>query len=345
MDIAVQRAQVAIRHRVQRKVRHRRPRGQVARLVDPLLLGEGLHVQAQVDRVGRAPRPAPSERIAGEPVFLVHLAAGHREPRRMAVVATGDRHQIASTLVRRRLARFSTGCESRVGRKSHAACDGGRDGGAAHDSINSLILLRSLAPLATRGGTHLGAVRTMSASRPPPHTLRMPIVELRTSHAVLAVTPELGGALTSLVVDGTPILRPTSAATLAAHDVTGTACYPLVPYSNRIRDATLHFAGRTFPLARNFGAHPHSIHGVGWQRPWSVETCSSTSVRLALVHAARGDDAGAWPWPFRATQTFHLTDGIHAGARCTTLVATLMLANAGSAPFPVGLGFHPFFAR
>jgi aldose 1-epimerase len=173
----------------------------------------------------------------------------------------------------------------------------------------------------------------------------MPIVELRTSHAVLAVAPELGGALTSLVVDGTPILRPTSAATLAAHDVTGTACYPLVPYSNRIRDATLHFAGRTFPLARNFGAHPHSIHGVGWQRPWSVETSSSTSVRLALVHAARGDDARAWPWPFRATQTFHLTDGIHAGARCTTLVATLTLANAGSAPFPFGLGFHPFFAR
>lgn len=174
----------------------------------------------------------------------------------------------------------------------------------------------------------------------------MRIVELRASTAVLRVAPDIGGALTAFDVGDRPVLRRTSDAALAARDVTGAACYPLVPYSNRIRDATLHFGGRVHALARNFGAHPHAIHGVGWQRPWSVAEASSVRLRLALCHEARGDDARAWPWPFHATQTFHLSEVERAGdARLALLVATLTLANTGSEAFPFGLGFHPFFAK
>lgn len=174
----------------------------------------------------------------------------------------------------------------------------------------------------------------------------MDILELRTASAVIGVAPELGGALTSFDVGGAPMLRPTSDATLAVHDVTGTACYPLVPWSNRIRDATLRFGGRTFALARNFGTHPHAIHGVGWQRPWAVTEASSTHVRLTLSHDAQGENARAWPWPFRATQTLRLADIARADdVPLALLVATLTLTNAGPEAFPFGLGFHPFFAR
>jgi len=174
----------------------------------------------------------------------------------------------------------------------------------------------------------------------------MDIIELATPGAALRIVPELGGSIASFTVGGTPILRPTPAAVLAGRDVRGTACYPLVPYSNRIRDAQLDFGGRRYTLVRNFGASPHAIHGVGWQRAWSVTEASRGRARLVLEHDARGANAQAWPWAFQATQTFHLADAPSAAIACATvLVATLTLANTGDAPFPFGLGFHPFFAK
>jgi aldose 1-epimerase len=167
----------------------------------------------------------------------------------------------------------------------------------------------------------------------------MDMIELATGGATLRIVPELGGSIASFEVAGTPILRPMPAAALAAGDVTGSACYPLVPYSNRIRDAKLRFGGRTFALAHNFGAHPHAIHGVGWQRPWTIEAASDTRLCIALNHDASGPDARAWPWPFRATQAFHLADAARGDAAPrTVLVMTLTLRNVGAAPFPFGLG-------
>jgi aldose 1-epimerase len=63
---------------------------------------------------------------------------------------------------------------------------------------------------------------------------------------------------------------------------------------------------------------------------------------LSLEHAA--DDAAgrsAWPWPFTATQRFHLT----AGQDRAALVATLTLRSRASEPFPFGLGWHPYFPK
>ncbi len=94
-------------------------------------------------------------------------------------------------------------------------------------------------------------------------------------------------------------------------------------------------------LERNFGDHPHSIHGVGWQRAWRVAEHDATNVRLTLDHVAEGADARAWPWPFRATQWFALA--AHDGG--ATLTVRLTLANTGLHSFPFGLGLHPFFPR
>jgi hypothetical protein len=141
------------------------------------------------------------------------------------------------------------------------------------------------------------------------------------------------------------VRRRTSCARRRRHarrgDVRGHACYPLVPYSNRIANARLAVSGRVLELARNFGEHPHAIHGVGWQRPWRVLAHNATSALLALEHTAAGVGARAWPWPFRATQSFALC----ADRGGATLTVKLALANAGDAPFPFGLGFHPYFPR
>ena len=148
-----------------------------------------------------------------------------------------------------------------------------------------------------------------------------------------------GGALASFTFDGVDVLRPTPS---GSRDVRLHSCYPLVPYSNRIAGARLDFDGCTYTLARNFGDHPHAIHGVGWQRPWTIAAHEAANALLQLTHAP-GDDALAWPWPFEARQSLSLrADADGAGAR---LSLKLTIANAGAAAFPFGLGWHPFFVR
>ena len=167
-------------------------------------------------------------------------------------------------------------------------------------------------------------------------------MQLAVGAARVVLLPALGGSIGGFTLADCPILRPTPDETLASSNIRLASSYPLVPYSNRIRDALLAFDGRTFTLARNFGDSPHSIHGVGWQRPWSVDAVTPTRAMLSLVHDAEGEEASAWPWPFRAVQTFDLaSDG---DTRCM-LAATLTIENIGDTAFPYGLGWHPFFPR
>jgi len=167
-------------------------------------------------------------------------------------------------------------------------------------------------------------------------------VALAGGECVLQIAPHIGSAWTSLAWRGQPVLRETPAAAIAEGNVRLTACYPLVPYSNRIAAARLRHAGRDHALARNFGDHPHAIHGVGWQRPWSVVDATPDRATLALTHRADTDEArAAWPWPFDATHAMHL----HGNGQATTLTATLTIESRADEPFPFGLGWHPFFPR
>jgi aldose 1-epimerase len=172
-------------------------------------------------------------------------------------------------------------------------------------------------------------------------TDRVSILQLASGAARAVLLPSLGGSIGAFTVKDRPILRATPDEALTDANVRLASCYPLVPYSNRIRDARLSFNGQTFPLTRNFGDSPHSIHGVGWQRPWRIEAATPTRATLALEHTASDDAAPAWPWSFCARQTFDLAgDEVHA---CLTM--TLTIANAGDSAFPYGLGWHPFFPR
>src|SRR5205085_11494063 len=92
-------------------------------------------------------------------------------------------------------------------------------------------------------------------------------------------------------------------------------------------------------LAGTLGGHRDAIHGVGWQREGTVQGASTTSATVALDH---DDDASAWPWPFRALQTFDVAarDDAHV-----MLTVTLTIENTGLEPFPFGLGWHPYFPR
>jgi aldose 1-epimerase len=162
------------------------------------------------------------------------------------------------------------------------------------------------------------------------------------AEAQVELAPATGGAIASFRLRGRDVLRATPPDARTAGDVRRHACYPLVPYSNRIARATLRArSGATFALARNFGDHPHAIHGIGWQRPWSVAACDPREATLGLEHRPRGGADPGWPFAFAARQ--HLA--LRATSRTATLTMTLSIENTGKAAFPFGLGWHPFFPR
>jgi aldose 1-epimerase len=144
------------------------------------------------------------------------------------------------------------------------------------------------------------------------------------------IEPRLGGCIAGLWLDGVPVLRSTGEPLLSARQA---ASYPLVPFSNRIARATLHWQGTSHPLVSNNAPEPHAIHGVGWQRPWEVLDSDDSYVMLACEH--RPD--ASWPFAFDSSQTLRL--------RGNALELTLALTNQSGDPAPAGLGWHPFFVK
>lgn len=157
------------------------------------------------------------------------------------------------------------------------------------------------------------------------------MIELRAGRLRCELHPELGGAVGGLWLDGEPVLRSLPAAQLQS--ARQSACYPLVPFSNRVAHATVQWQGTQLPLVRNDGDAPHAIHGVGWQRPWSVLDSDATSAMLAYEHRADG----GWPFAFDCSHTYRLVPG--------ALEMTLALTNQSGQAAPAGLGWHPWFPK
>jgi aldose 1-epimerase len=156
-------------------------------------------------------------------------------------------------------------------------------------------------------------------------------IELAAGTSRLVIAPAVGGALVRYRWRDIDILRPAPDDAVRESRIRLMASYPLAPYSNRIAHAKLKTAEREYSLTPNFAPEPHAIHGVGWQRAWSVATSRQDEVALALDHAADAD----WPFAFRAEQTLKLEDD--------ALTLTLTLTNRDGSAMPAGLGFHPFF--
>lgn len=155
------------------------------------------------------------------------------------------------------------------------------------------------------------------------------ILAIENSDARVEIDPQVGGAISRYRVRGREILRRAPADT---RDVLDMACFPLVPFVNRIAYGTFRWGDRTIELRRNFGDHPHVLHGQGWQNAWEVVSQSPERAVLLFHHAP--DD---WPWDYVAELAFVLVE--------TALQITLSVTNRSARTMPVSLGFHPFFPR
>lgn len=158
------------------------------------------------------------------------------------------------------------------------------------------------------------------------------MIELRKGGLRAVVLPAAGGGLARfdrLAADGTPqpVLCP--APDGVAQPLPGQlACFPLVPWSNRIAPGGFEFEGRRYTPAPTREGEPCPIHGDGWRLPWQVESRDESSVVLSLY---RRD---ASPFAFTA----HMAYALSADSLRVTLKAT----NNGAHALPFGLGLHPW---
>lgn len=159
------------------------------------------------------------------------------------------------------------------------------------------------------------------------------MLTLAAGSSSIVVVPAYGAGVTGWMLGGTPMLRRALPQATTGGDPHAMGCYPLLPYCNRIANGQFHWLGNDYRLKPNFGDHPHTIHGIGWQRAWTVAEVTSRTTTLMLEH--RPD--ASWPFAFDATMTYDLSD---AG-----LTIGLALTNRHHTSAPAGIGIHPYFPK
>src|SRR5437764_10401829 len=157
------------------------------------------------------------------------------------------------------------------------------------------------------------------------------MIKLQAGNLRLELNASIGGSISAFEWIGenasTPILRKCHT---PLEKVLDAACFPLVPYVNRIRGGRFAFRGREVRIAPNMAGDPSPLHGQGWLNPWAVDEQDPNRASLSFRH-----EAGEWPWAYSARQEFVLDEW--------GLSVTLSCTNASLSPMPCGLGLHPYF--
>ncbi|MFJ2426736.1 aldose 1-epimerase [Pseudomonas marginalis] len=157
-------------------------------------------------------------------------------------------------------------------------------------------------------------------------------VELKNKTWSLALIPEWGGRVALLQATGLDIVTPITSESFDPVAWPKGGIYPLMPYSNRIRDSRLAHGGITHALPPHPEVLPHTLHGVSQTLPWLVANHSERNATLTCDY-----DGEHWPWPVRFEQQFTLNDD--------QLHIEIAVTNLGNSSMPAGLGLHPYFHR
>lgn len=163
-------------------------------------------------------------------------------------------------------------------------------------------------------------------------SLLNPVI-LKNNQLTLEILPDFGGSIGGLYCHDQPhkqILRKSSPKTLDQPVQEWVGNYPLIPFSNRIRDGHFSFRGQEVTLPANIGKIPHAIHGFSFQQAWQIIEQNSQTCHLRHIYPG-----GDWPWSYQADQYFTLQDN--------QFIHRMSVTNLSDQAMPAGLGFHPFF--
>ena len=158
-------------------------------------------------------------------------------------------------------------------------------------------------------------------------TLRSDCLEAR-------LLPEVGGCLLSLDhMEGMRrqhILIAPSVEAAQSGQTAQSAHFLMLPWVNRIPGNRLLCEGDAIAIQPNT-PEPLALHGIGWQRPWSVVDTAADRCTLQV------ESPPDYPIPFRAIQGLRLEG--------SSLLISVTLENSGNHRIPAGVGFHPYFPR
>ncbi|APW36096.1 aldose epimerase [Rhodoferax koreense] len=171
------------------------------------------------------------------------------------------------------------------------------------------------------------------------HLSIAPEITLRHGSLAATLAPAAGGRITRLVSAGAegpidwlvPLSDDVRQAGFESTAWPKAGCYPLVPFSNRIRHGQFAWAGREARLPIHPG-ETHALHGGTQQAAWTLARQDTHSAVMAYAHE-RGQQG--WPWAFSVEQTVALDP--------QGLSLTLKVTNTDTVEMPCGMGFHPYF--
>jgi aldose 1-epimerase len=169
----------------------------------------------------------------------------------------------------------------------------------------------------------------------PHQEFTMQLLDLKNDYLHCRIAPEHGGSIYSFnyhtAAHHQPIMRATWGE--EAYLITDFSSWPLVPFSNRIKEGKFSFMGQHYRVPVNYLGYPHASHGHGWERPWKIESHNHTHCLLSFSF----NDPVVWPFSYTAYQDFKLEE--------QSLSIRLGLSNSGNHPMPAGLGLHPYFPK
>lgn len=155
---------------------------------------------------------------------------------------------------------------------------------------------------------------------------------LRNGSLLAEIVPQVGGALARLdwIASNAaqPLLRPLVPDVTDMPTTSQLACFPLLPWSNRMAPSGFTFEGRRHVPAPNRAGEPCPIHGDAWQQAWQVARHDAPELTLTLTRPE------AAPFSYHAQMRYALE-----GAALSIEVA---VTNAGAESLPFGIGLHPW---
>lgn len=144
------------------------------------------------------------------------------------------------------------------------------------------------------------------------------MMELTAGDAAISVDPACGGRLASLNILGHELLVP------RREDPLLWGCYPMAPWTGRIRHGRFTHGGRDHQLGLSMP--PHAIHGTVWNRSW--ERTGDNTLQSSLGEG----------WPYAG----HVEQCLTLEPDRLRLELTLY---TDAISFPASIGWHPWFLR
>lgn len=148
----------------------------------------------------------------------------------------------------------------------------------------------------------------------------------------VAIIPDFGANVQALSLGKHQILKGPATSTEMINNWPAGA--KLVPFSNRVKHGKYTFR-KQYQLDINRPKENHAIHGLIYDKPFTVkkQKASKTKAELVLAYTYKGSKG--YPFPFRIQVTFTLQKNV--------FTYETEIVNLHNNPIPMSDGWHPYF--